>query len=187
MFWIFRRSRPGSWRSVSRRSISRLRSNAWLHRSCRWRRRRGWRCRPTSGVCPGIHQRSAARVEQMLLNLLSNAVKFTEQGSVKLSHTIARDGRPGRPGLACPGRGHRHRNSGRTSSEDVSGLPADRYRDFPAARGTGPGLAISRRLAERLGGGIQVESEFDAVASLRSFCLSRGVDRNEQQDPPDRG
>jgi hypothetical protein len=32
-----------------------------------------------------------------------------------------------------------------------------------------------------------VESEFDAVASLRSFCLSRGVDRNEQQDPPDRG
>ena len=74
------------------------------------------------------------RVEQMLLNLLSNAVKFTEQGSVKLSATIAlRNRRPGWAGPACPGRGHRHRNSGRTSSEDISGLPADRYRDFPAA------------------------------------------------------
>ncbi|MDO8397941.1 MAG: PAS domain S-box protein [Bradyrhizobium sp.] len=101
------------------------------------------------------------RVEQMLLNLLSNAVKFTEQGSVKLSATIA----PGIAGQDGPALLVRVADTG--IGIQAEHLPkifqAFRQIDTGISRqhdGTGLGLAISRRLAERLGGGIQVESEF---------------------------
>ncbi len=94
-----------------------------------------------------------ARLRQILLNLLSNAVKFTEAGHVALSLAADDD-----------------RLYARVADTGV-GIPKDRQAqifdrfiqaDSSVAKkygGTGLGLTISSRLAERMGGELSVESE----------------------------
>ncbi|MEZ4482158.1 MAG: response regulator [Dehalococcoidia bacterium] len=98
------------------------------------------------------------RLRQVLVNLLSNAVKFTEHGEVVL--TVEKDS------SATGGTGIHFavRDTG-------IGIPADRMDrlfqvfsqvDSSTTRrygGTGLGLAVSRRLAELMGGTMWVESE----------------------------
>jgi len=94
-----------------------------------------------------------ARLRQVLLNLLGNAVKFTDAGQVTLSIEPERDRLRLRVADTGPG------------------IPADRLEqifqrfiqvDAVAAKrygGLGLGLAISHRLAQRMGGELTVESE----------------------------
>ncbi len=112
-----------------------------------------------------------ARVRQIVLNLLSNAVKFTDDGGVKVTLGTPDSG---------DGRGHvevRVRDTGPGISA------ADRERVFDEFEqvgrnagpggtgpgGTGLGLAISRRLAELLGGELRLESE---LGSGSTFILT---------------
>lgn len=92
------------------------------------------------------------RVEQILLNLLNNAVKFTEQGEVSLA--LERSGGQLSIRVADTGMG--------IKPEDLGQLfQPFRQVDTGLTRqheGTGLGLAICRRLAELLGGGIDVTS-----------------------------
>ncbi|MFO1038093.1 MAG: ATP-binding protein [Geminicoccaceae bacterium] len=97
----------------------------------------------------------ALRLKQILTNLLSNAAKFTKSGSITLSVHPAAD-EPGRIRFAVADTG--------------SGIPAEAqerlFQPFSRiaetaglTRGTGLGLAISQRLAELMGGRIEVDSE----------------------------
>ncbi len=110
------------------------------------------------------------RVEQILLNLLNNAVKFTELGAITLCADIVRSdagcgGSTARVRIIDTGSGIRPEHLGHL-------FQAFRQIDIGLARqheGTGLGLAICKRLADLLGGEIEVSSEWlrGSVFTLR--------------------
>jgi signal transduction histidine kinase/DNA-binding response OmpR family regulator len=109
-----------------------------------------------------------ARLRQVLVSLVGNAVKFTEQGGVRVivACTRSADG-AGRMQFVV--------------SDTGIGIPADKigeiFRPFvqvdasPTRRhgGSGLGLALAQRLAQALGGDIEVTSQLGAGSS---FTLS---------------
>lgn len=121
----------------------------------------------TYGACPrGLVVRGDRdRTEQILLNLLTNAIKFTETGGiVELSATEAGD------------------HVRLTVRDSGIGIPPEeldaifdpfvqvgRRPTGKGERGVGLGLAISRDLADAMGGALSVES---AVGSGSTFTLS---------------
>jgi signal transduction histidine kinase len=108
---------------------------------------------------PGLGplQADPVRVKQILLNLLSNACKFTHRGSITLAaagEPLA-DGRPGvRVAVSDTGIGMTQEQLGRLFQpfQQADSSTSKKY------GGTGIGLAISRRLAEMMGGDLVVES-----------------------------
>jgi len=112
------------------------------------------------------------RLSQALLNLLANAVKFTDQGGVALrAELLARDDKGLRLVLRVrdTGIGIRPEHIGRLFTP-FGQAEASTTRRFG---GTGLGLAITQRLAELMGGDVQVTSqpgvgsEFQLTVQLR--------------------
>jgi two-component system, sensor histidine kinase and response regulator len=114
----------------------------------------------------------AGRLRQVLINLVGNAVKFTSAGEVVVTVDTRSESRPD----AGERRVHfAVRDTG-------PGIPRDQLDtlfqsfcqgDGSAARrfgGTGLGLTISRRIVERMGGVVTVESEL-GVGSTFSFTV----------------
>ncbi|MEV7040673.1 ATP-binding protein [Amycolatopsis sp. NPDC051061] len=110
---------------------------------------------------------------RILRNLLSNAIKFTERGSV---------------GLAVTAAGDEHVRF--TVTDTGIGIPAEQldrvFEEFHQVRnklqaktsGTGLGLSYARKLAEILGGELDLTSEVDrgTTAELRLPARPRGDD-----------
>ncbi|MGB6119270.1 MAG: ATP-binding protein [Mesorhizobium sp.] len=106
---------------------------------------------------PDRFETDPGRLRQLLLNLVGNAIKFTGTGGVMLSVTMATAGNANFIRFAV--------------TDSGPGLaPADRdriFEEFEQADGTstrehggaGLGLAISRRLADAMGGQITLDSE----------------------------
>jgi signal transduction histidine kinase/HAMP domain-containing protein len=97
------------------------------------------------------------RLRQVILALMSNAVKYTEEGSIRLQVAVS-DGTI-RISISDTGLGIPRLEQERIFAEgnDDAGAP-------------GFGLAISRRVVERLGGEIWVESE-EGAGSTFTFTL----------------
>ncbi len=114
-------------------------------------------------IAPDIPQRiigDANRLRQVLVNLIGNAVKFTEQGEVFLNvETVPEECLPGQSAL--------HffiKDTGIGISEEHQVSLFETFsqvhsRVSYAAGGSGLGLSISKRLVERMGGKIWVESQ----------------------------
>jgi signal transduction histidine kinase len=95
------------------------------------------------------------KLGRIIGNLLANAIKFTSTGSVRLSWGLAGNGSVF-VRLADTGRG--------IQSEDLESIfgeftQSERSSQRLDGGGWGLGLAISRRMAQLLGGGIDVQSE----------------------------
>jgi signal transduction histidine kinase len=99
----------------------------------------------------------ARRVRQILGNLLSNAVKYTPRGG-RVAVAASADEARGvvRVTVSDTGRGIPEQYRERVF-EEFFRLPTHDDDDAAAPRGNGVGLAISRRLARRLGGDVTVD------------------------------
>ena len=94
------------------------------------------------------------KLKQILLNLLSNAVKFTHVGWVRLDAMRTDD--HVRITVSDSGIGIKSEYLD-AIWEDLRQIDQSRTREFG---GTGLGLSITRKLLERLGGSVQVESGY---------------------------
>ena len=102
---------------------------------------------------PAFVRADELRLKQVLLNLLSNAVKYNrEGGSVTLTGNTTEDGRL-RIAVRDTGKGLNEAELGKLF-QPFSRLPAE----ASSSEGVGIGLVISKRLAELMGGGIEVDS-----------------------------
>ena len=119
------------------------------------------------------------RLRQILVNLLGNAVKFTESGTVSLAARplgAAADGRtPIELAVQDTGIGIAPEDSARLFEpfERGDGSTTRRF------GGTGLGLSISRRLADLMGGAIEVDSEPGRGTTFRAtlpFESGRAID-----------
>ncbi len=113
------------------------------------------------------------RVRQILLNLVGNAIKFTAKGRVRLEIELEGD-----EGLAHRGLVFRVKDTGVGIPEASLEQLFDAFNQLDgsstrSAGGAGLGLTISRRLAQMLGGDIDVESEV-GVGSTFTFRLYIG-------------
>jgi PAS domain S-box-containing protein len=105
------------------------------------------------GAVPAVRS-DRQKVKQIVLNLLSNALKFTPAGSVTM--TASYDGRAKQVAIAV-----RDTGVGIPAADQAKVFEDFRQLDSSPARGyggTGLGLSICRRLANILGGTIELES-----------------------------
>jgi PAS domain S-box-containing protein len=129
------------------------------------------------GAVPRMVRTDVLRCIQILTNLTGNAIKFTEQGQVRIliSCTVTDSGRHMlQIGVQDTGIG--------ISEEQINRLFAPfTQADASTTRrfgGTGLGLCISLRLAQKLGGTIHVESE-PGRGSLFTVVLDTGIPTEE--------
>jgi PAS domain S-box-containing protein len=115
---------------------------------------------------PGLSARGdRERIEQVLLNLLTNAIKFTDPGGT-VSVSAEASGDEVRLHVRDTGRGI---PADRLAAVFDPFVQVGRDREGAEARGVGLGLAISRELAEAMGGSLEAESE---VGKGSTFTLT---------------
>jgi PAS domain S-box-containing protein len=118
------------------------------------------------------------RLRQILLNLLSNAIKFTDAGSVRIGASAA--GEEVRLDVTDTGVGIDADDLERMF-EDFTQAKSGRSK---SAQGTGLGLPISKRLAELMGGRIEVASKVGEGTTFSLFLPAAAED--ELGDEPRR-
>jgi signal transduction histidine kinase/CheY-like chemotaxis protein len=123
-------------------------------------------------VIPRTVQTDPVRVKQVLVNLVGNAIKFTSAGSVRLhvSQEVSYFTQNIRFSVTDTGIGMTPAQVARLFQPFMQG-DASTTRKFG---GTGLGLTISKRLAQILGGDIEVQSE-EGAGSTFSFWINGGM------------
>ncbi len=126
------------------------------------------------------------RLKQVLLNLTGNAIKFTEQGSILVTvHCTMRPGCEPHMQFTVTDTG-----IGMTRQQVEKLFQPFTQGDASTARrfgGTGLGLTISKRLAEMLGGGIEVQSEHRKGSTFTVTIHPGSLDGVAMLDTPPEG
>ncbi|HYX00639.1 MAG TPA: ATP-binding protein, partial [Reyranella sp.] len=133
-------------------------------------------------VAPGVPDRvlgDPLRLRQILFNLLGNAIKFTETGAVRLALEKAEDGAL-RITVADTGIGLSAEQQARLFHPFVQ-ADSSTTRRFG---GTGLGLSIVRRLAEAMGGTVEVASELGRGSTFVVTARLEEVDSTASRDVP---
>jgi len=129
---------------------------------------------------PAVVKVDGRRLRQILLNLLGNAIKFTEKGSVTLaveSTPVDDDQIELRVSVRDTGVGIAPKDLARIFA------PFEQAEGQRREAGAGLGLAISRELANGMGGSIEVDSQPGGGSDFR-FSVTLPV-VHEQQPAPD--
>ncbi len=124
------------------------------------------------GRVPRVCNTDPARVRQILVNFLSNAVKFSEPGQ-RVSVRMGADCSTGTLWYEV-----RDQGIGMTAEQLGRLFRPFEQADSSSTRkygGTGLGLSISKRLAEALGGSIQVQSEPGQGSRFRLVLPLKGL------------
>ena len=130
-----------------------------------------------AAVSPTISS-DRTKLKQILLNLLSNAMKFTTRGGVSV---VVRPHAMGiRIDINDTGIGIRPEHLS-VIWEDFRQVDQSRTREFG---GTGLGLSITRKLVERLGGSIAVESIVGVGTSFTVILPLRAPDPTNEASGP---
>lgn len=121
----------------------------------------------------------ARRIRQILGNLLSNAVKYTERGAVTVAVDVREGGKAPGPGrwIAID-----VADTGPGIPEEQQSLLFQEFRRLGTAvdtKGAGIGLAISRRIAQALGGDITATSVVGAGSTFTLWLPTRSERRDE--------
>jgi len=122
------------------------------------------------------------KVSQILRNFISNAIKFTERGEVRVSAALKEDARAVVFAVADTGIGIAPEDQGRIFEEFAQ-------LDHPIqkqVKGTGLGLPLCRKLAQLLGGSVEVSSRSGAGSTFTAIIPLKGVndtERAEQIEP----
>lgn len=115
------------------------------------------------------------RLGQILLNLIANALKFTDRGAVELFCSLGTADGAGRLRIAV-------RDSGVGIAEEEQQRIFAPFVSLTQGRGgIGLGLTVSRRLIERLGGELTVES---SATGGSTFAFSLPLPELETTSPP---
>src|SRR5215468_715140 len=133
-------------------------------------------------VAPGVPDRvlgDPLRLRQILFNLLGNAIKFTETGAVRLALEKAEHGAL-RITVADTGIGLSAEQQARLFHPFVQ-ADSSTTRRFG---GTGLGLSIVRRLAEAMGGTVEVASELGRGSTFVVTARLEEVDSTASRDVP---
>jgi signal transduction histidine kinase len=120
------------------------------------------------------------KVSQILRNFLSNAIKFTERGEVRLFARVVSESNEVAFSVSDTGIGIAEVDQARIF-EEFSQIDSPVQRKV---KGTGLGLALSRKLAELLGGRITLESEPGRGSIFTLWLpLEQGAVRAEEAVP----
>ena len=124
-----------------------------------------------NGPIPSQISTDPARLRQLLINLISNAIKFTECGSVRVTAELVNNAQQSmlQIDVVDTGMGIEHDKLNRIF-DPFSQADSSMTRRFG---GTGLGLTISRRIAEALGGSLDVQSE-PGLGSVFTIRLATG-------------
>jgi signal transduction histidine kinase/DNA-binding response OmpR family regulator len=123
------------------------------------------------------------KVSQILRNFISNAIKFTERGEVRVAATLTADGRSVGFSVADTGIGIAKEDQDRIFEEFLQ-------LDHPIqqqVKGTGLGLPLCRKLAQLLGGSVEVDSRpgegstFTAIIPVN--YAGNDIERAERIEP----
>jgi PAS domain S-box-containing protein len=131
-----------------------------------------------SPECPAL-ETDRTKLKQVLLNLLSNAMKFTNRGGITVS-AAPHDGGV-RIDVVDTGIGIQEKDLA-VIWEDFRQIDQSRTREYG---GTGLGLSITRRLLDRLGGSVTVESTYGAGSTFSVFLpltMPVPADLSEESD-----
>ena len=113
-------------------------------------------------------QADARQLVQLFQNLVGNAIKYNDGGTPHVHVAAARDGKKWLFSVRDDGLGIDHQNF-----ERIFGM-FQRLHTKKAFPGTGIGLAICKKIVERHGGAISVESQLANGSTFR-FALREGV------------
>lgn len=110
-----------------------------------------------AGDVPRLLHTDPLRLKQVLINLLSNACKYTDEGEVRLAATLLKDGPEATLVVEVTDTGPGLSDEQRERLFVPFVTLAEPGSTAPAEGSSGLGLATSRRVAERLGGQVELQ------------------------------